>query len=96
MQRRILQVVWTRRAAADAARIYEFNLTRNEEWARRIDRRLAEGGDSLASLPLRGRLVAGTNQRVLSLVDVQYVVTYRVEDEEVRIIGVRSTREATK
>lgn len=89
-----MQVVWTRRAAADVVRIYEFNLTRGEDWARRVDKRLADGGNSLASLASRGRPVAGTDQRLLSLIDVQYVVTYRVEDDEVRIIGVRSTREA--
>jgi plasmid stabilization system protein ParE len=45
-------------------------------------------GDSLECFPHRGRLVPGTGKRELVSVS-PYVIRYRVEGDEVRILRVR-------
>lgn len=89
-----MEVVWSEPAEDDLLRVFEFNLGRNLDWAVRVDDRLWTGADMLARAPGMGRPVAGTDIRLLSLVDVQYVITYRIDGDRVRILGVRSTREA--
>lgn len=79
-------------ALGDLVRIAEFNLSRSEEWADKVQDRLLERGDALGDRPFSGRPLGGT-LRALSVPDVQYVLFHTVKDEEVRILWVRSTRE---
>jgi plasmid stabilization system protein ParE len=86
-------VIWSEPASADLQRIFEFNLTRSFAWAERVDSRLRKRGHALADFPFSGRPVRGLRLRVLSLPDIQYVINYRLDGDEVTVLRVRSTRE---
>ncbi len=81
------------RARQDLARIWDFNLQRNEQWAEKVQRRLIERAMSLLVAPASGRAVIGTGLRRLSVPDIQYVIDYRHHSEVVQIMRIRSTRE---
>lgn len=86
-------VIWTEPASADLQRIFEFNLVRSFEWAERVDSRLRERGNGLSDFPFSGRPVGAPHLRALSLPDVQYVIDYRLDGDEVTVLRVQSTRE---
>jgi len=73
-------------ALGDLARIADFNLSRSEEWADKVQVRLLDRGDSLGDRPYSGRPLGGT-LRALSVPDVQYVLFHTVGDDEVRRFG---------
>lgn len=87
-----MRVRWSSGALADLERIEAFNLTRSEAWAARVETRLLSRSQALALTPNMGRPVVG-NLRELSVPDVQYVLVYRMQPDEVEIVSAHSTRE---
>lgn len=88
-----MEVFWSEPAEEDLLRIFEFNLSRSVDWATRVDARLFAGGEGLSRSPHMGKPLPGTGSRLLLLVDIQYIISYRVEGELVTITGVQSSRE---
>ena len=88
-----MKVEWSEAARADLARIFDFNLQRSDAWAQRVDARLVERAGALGRTPLMGRSVSAGRLRLLSIPDIQYVLSYRIDKERVTIIRVHSTRE---
>jgi plasmid stabilization system protein ParE len=88
-----VEVVWAPPAQADLRRIFAFNLQRTLEWALRVDDRLWARGEWLGRFPYAGRPVGGTELRLLSVTDIQYVITYRVDGHGVTILRIHATRE---
>ena len=69
-----------------------FIADRNAAYADRVEARLIKRADSLARIPGQGRRVSGSDARRVSIPDVQCVISYRIEENAVRILSVRSTR----
>jgi len=83
-----VRVVWTRTALRGIARAYDYLLQFNPGAAMQMADALRAAGDSLERFPHRGRLVRGTGMRELVSVS-PYIIRYRVEGDEVRILRVR-------
>lgn len=88
-----MRLRWSGAALDDLDRIATFNEERSVEWAHKANRRIIERCNSLAHLPYQGRQIADTTARALSIPDVQYVVTYDLVGDDIRILRVRSARE---
>jgi plasmid stabilization system protein ParE len=88
-----VEVDWAAAAQADLRRIFIFNLERNLEWALRVDSRLWDRGEWLGQFPYAGRPHQGTELRLLSVTDIQYVITYRVDGHHVTVLRIHATRE---
>jgi plasmid stabilization system protein ParE len=80
-------------AEVDLIRIYEFNLARSPAWADRVEQRLLERADALPNAPLAGRRVTMDGIRRVSVSDIQYVLDYRIGDEEIEVLRFQSSRE---
>jgi toxin ParE1/3/4 len=80
-------VVWEEPALKDVERLAEYIAEHNPAAASRIARALREAGDRLDVLPHRGRhgVIPGTRELV---VRGRYILTYRVTEDEVRIVRV--------
>ncbi len=88
-----MRLRWSGAALDDLDRIAMFNEQRSDQWARRVNERIIERAESLLRSPLQGRPVRGSEIRALSIPDVQYVVSYEINDGDIRVVRVRSTRE---
>lgn len=88
-----MKLRWSQRANADLERLWHFVADFSPERADVIEATLHRRIDRLLAFPKLGRIVRAPDIRALSLPDIQYVVTYSIVDEEVRIIGIRHTRE---
>jgi len=88
-----MAVAWSPDARADLARIFDFNLAFSVERAEFVDTRLVARAEALEAAPLVGRPTRIENVREASLTDIQYVPRYLVENEQVTVLRVRSTRE---
>jgi len=86
-------VIWAELAQADLRRIFAFNLQRTLEWALRVDARLSDRGEWLGQFPYAGRAIPGTKLRRLSVPDIQYVITYRLDGSGVTVLRIHATRE---
>jgi plasmid stabilization system protein ParE len=82
-----------KRARADLARIWDFNMQRSDRWAEKVHRRLMERALGLLVVPRSGRKIKKAGIRRLSVPDIQYVIDYRHDPEVVQIMRIRSTRE---
>lgn len=88
-----LKVIWSRNARGDQQHIWLFLAERAVAYADKVEARLEERADSIARLPLLGRIIPGTTIRRVSLTDIQYVIDYELDDDSVRILRVCSARE---
>ncbi|MFL6858869.1 MAG: type II toxin-antitoxin system RelE/ParE family toxin [Allosphingosinicella sp.] len=88
-----MRVELSARAEEDLARIYDFNLERSVEWARRVHQRLLERSRALAVAPFTGRPYRPAGVRQVSVTDIQYVIDYRPAATVIEILRFRSTRE---
>lgn len=88
-----MEVAWAEPAQADLWRIFIFNLERSANWALRVDGRLVDRAHWLGEFPYGGRPIAGTELRRLSVTDIQYVITYRIDGDGVTILRNPATRE---
>jgi plasmid stabilization system protein ParE len=84
---------WTPEAIDDLDRIDRFNRSRSDAWAERVETRLIERTRTLVTRPNQGRQGLSGSVRLLSLPDIQYVITYRIEDDTVWIVRVHHTCE---
>lgn len=88
-----MAVVWLAEARADLARIFEFNHERSEAYAIRVENRLLARGQALGRAPFMGAPLGGSGLRRLSIPDIQYVLIYGVDHQDIIIFRVHSTRE---
>ncbi len=88
-----MKLRWSRRANADLERLWHFVADFSPDRADLIEATLHRRIDQLLTFPKIGRIVRAPDVRALSLPDIQYVVTYSIVEDEVRIIGIRHTRE---
>ena len=84
---------WTPEAIDDLDRIEMFNRHRSDTWAARVERRIFERSQSLAILPFQGRATETGQVRLLSIPDIQYIITYRIEESALWIVRVHHARE---
>lgn len=85
-------VIWSAAAQADLAWIFDFNIAGTESRAFLVDQRIAEQAEMIGLRPLIGRKTRLAGVREWTIVDVQYVLRYRVSDP-VEILRAFSTRE---
>lgn len=88
-----MRVDWARRATEDVQRLWLFLADRDPGYADRVEARLREAADLVGKLPRIGRPGATPDTRLWSVIDVQYVLEYRIDDDRVLIARVRSTRQ---
>ena len=85
-----MKIIWSREALAEREAIWLYLADRSIGYADHVERRLIARGDSLARFPRQGRRLTRDDCR-LSIPDTQYVIDYRIEDDAIRILRVRST-----
>jgi toxin ParE1/3/4 len=83
----LASVIWEEAALRDIERLSRYIGESNPAAARKVRDTLLSAGDSLKIFPNRARrgVVPGTRELIVRNV---YVVAYRTQDEEVRIIRV--------
>ncbi len=84
---------WTPEAIDDLDRIDLFNRQRSDSWAARVERRIVARARSLAATPFQGRTADTNSVRLLSIPDIQYIITYRIEDSALWIVRIHHARE---
>lgn len=92
------QVVITRTALADVARLRDFLRSKDAEAAEEAGKAIVQAVRSLRQLPERGRVVDGLGENYRELVikfgGAGYVAVYRIEDPKVFVLAVRHQKEA--
>ncbi len=83
----------TRRAGNDLKRVFEFNRSRSDEWAIKVQNRLLARAQALTTGPRVGRPFLEAGVFRLSVTDIQYVIDYRRGPDFIRILRFRHTRE---
>jgi plasmid stabilization system protein ParE len=83
----LVQVVWTRRAAADLVAIRDYISLDNPLAGVRTAQRLRQAGDSLSLFPERGRK-AGRHIRELTVI-YPYIIRYTVVAGMVMIVRIK-------
>lgn len=83
---------WTPEAIDDLDRIELFNRQRSDSWAARVERRIVARSRMLAG-SFQGRATDTDRMRLLSIPDIQYIITYRIDDAEVWIVRIHHARE---
>ena len=81
-------VLWTLSALADVEGIRRYIGSFNPQAARDMADRIIDVGNSLATLPNRGRRVPGTELREIAVAR-PYIIRYRVDGDRVMILRVR-------
>jgi plasmid stabilization system protein ParE len=90
-----VRIRWTARADADLHRIWNFVADRDVFRADRIEAEIKLRTEQLAVFSKLGRTTRMPGVRKLSLTNIQYVVSYEIDDAEIRIIRVRHTKQET-
>lgn len=88
-----MRLDWADDALDDLERIFDFNSSRSETFARRVDQRLVERAQDLSVNPHLGRPTRQRNRFRLSITDIQYVIDYEPGAGFIRIARIRHTRE---
>ena len=88
-----MRLEWGRCADEDVHHLWMFLAERNVAYADRVEARLKQAAELIGTMPLIGRAGATSETREWSVVDVQYVLEYRVDEDRVLILRVRSTRQ---
>jgi toxin ParE1/3/4 len=86
-----LKLIWSRQALKEREAIWQFLAEANVAYADRVEARIVTRTDRLLAAPFQGSPVARTDQRKLSIPDIQYVIVYRVEDNAIRILRIWAT-----
>lgn len=90
-----MQITWTRRASADSARVYRFNVrVVDEGFAKDIAKMLNDAPKMLRSMPRMGERLHQYDPREVHRIFVgDYEVRYEIKGETIFIIRLWSTRE---
>ena len=88
-----MKLKWRSEALADLQRIFAFNAEKSESFAMRVERRLLERAQAIATTPQLGRPTDREGIMRLSVTDIQYVIDYRRFEDRVSIVRIRHTRE---
>ena len=70
-----------------------FLAERNVDHANRVEARIKDRANSLRRFPFLGRLDIRTGSRFLSIPDIQYLIDYCIDEDEVRILQIWSTKQ---
>lgn len=84
---------WGRRADNDAHRIWMFLAERSVAHADRVEARLKQAAEVIGTMLLIGRAGTTSETREWSVMDVQYVLECRVDEDRVLMLRLRSTRQ---
>lgn len=85
-----MRVVWTRAAAQEIQRVYDYLVEFNPRAAMHVAETLRNQGNSLVHFPHRGRPVSGTGMREL-VAAYPYIIRYHIDGDDVVILRVRHT-----
>lgn len=88
-----MRLRWTTGALADLESHWQFLAERSVDHADRVEARINDRADALKRFPYLGRLDKRTGTRFLSIPDIQFLIDYRIDDDEVRILQVWSTKQ---
>ena len=86
-----MKIVWTRPAVEDLGGVRRYIELDDPEAAARVVLRIASAVERLAGAPSQGRPGRVANTRELVLVDVPYIVAYRVVAGVVEVLRVLHT-----
>jgi toxin ParE1/3/4 len=86
-----MRIIWRRAALNDLEAIREFIAQDNPQAATRVHAAVRTAVDPLASYPNLGRAGRVDGTRELIVVDLPYVIVYRVLEDTVRILAVIHT-----
>ncbi|MBN8722362.1 MAG: type II toxin-antitoxin system RelE/ParE family toxin [Acidobacteria bacterium] len=86
-----MQVEWTKLAARDLYQIKSYIHKDNPEVARKVAISIAGYAETLAEFPNRGRVGRLYNTKELILIDLPYIIVYRVKKKIVQILRVIHT-----
>ncbi|MDQ2924103.1 MAG: type II toxin-antitoxin system RelE/ParE family toxin [Acidobacteriota bacterium] len=81
-------VLWEEAATTDLQSIFDFIVTDSPKNALLVDIRICDQTDELTRFPMRGRVGRVAGMRELVILNTPYVVAYRVDEGEVRILRV--------
>ena len=84
---------WTAGALADLETQWQYLAERSVDHADRVEARINDRAGALKRFPYLGRLDKRSGTRFLSIPDIQFLIDYRIDDDEVRILQVWSTRQ---
>ncbi len=85
-----MRIIWLPSAWSQKEAIWDYLAEINVDYADRIEKRLLSRVESLERLPKQGRPLVRDIRR-LSITDIQYTIDYRIDENAVRILRVRST-----
>ncbi|WP_247878267.1 type II toxin-antitoxin system RelE/ParE family toxin [Azospirillum sp. TSO22-1] len=83
-------MIWAPAALRDIDLIYTYVMAFNPDAAVHLAERLLVTGESLGELPERGRPISGDRRELLIV--WPYIIRYRIDGDEVRIMRVRHGR----
>jgi addiction module RelE/StbE family toxin len=86
-----MRIIWRRAALNDLEAIREFIAQDNPQAAMRVRAAIRAAVDPLANYPNLGRTGRVDGTRELIVVDLPYIVVYRVAEDTVRILAVIHT-----
>jgi len=84
-----MRIQWLPRALVDLEQVGDYLRMQAPEVESRIVLQIYDSIGSLAEMPLRGRPMNRNGVRQLLLIDIQYVITYRVLASSVQILRIR-------
>jgi plasmid stabilization system protein ParE len=90
-----VKIIWSTGAWSQKEAIWDYLAEFSVEYADRFEGRLLSRTASLARLPRQGRPLVKDIRR-LSITDIQYTIDYRIDEDAVRILRVRSTAQDEK
>ena len=83
-----MNIRWSRTAAENLSRIFEYIRPDNPSAAERVVRTIYDSAGSLESFPYRGRVGRVDGTRELVLPSLPFVIVYRVLEDAVEIAAV--------
>jgi addiction module RelE/StbE family toxin len=86
-----MRIIWRRAALNDLEAVREFITQDNPQAATRVYETVRAAVDPLANYPNLGRAGRVDGTRELIVVDLPYIVVYRVAEDTVRILAVIHT-----
>lgn len=86
-----LKLIWSQQALKEREAIWQFLAEVNVAYDDKVEARIVARTERLPVAPFQGSPIGKTDQRKLSMPDIQYVIAYRIEDDAIRILRLWST-----